>query len=65
MRSTQMSLEQEQQMQAEQTQIRRRFEQIKHQIPVLGVLENMSGFIYPKCGERTDIFKSRGGEKMD
>jgi len=33
-------------------------------LPVLGVLENMSGFVCPKCGERTDIFKSGGGEKM-
>ena len=33
-------------------------------LPVLGVLENMSGFVCPRCGERTDIFKSGGGEKM-
>ncbi len=33
-------------------------------LPVIGVLENMSGFICPKCGHRTDIFKSGGGEKM-
>jgi len=33
-------------------------------LPVLGVLENMSGFVCPKCGERTDIFKSGGGELM-
>ena len=33
-------------------------------LPVLGVLENMSGFVCPKCGERTDIFKSGGGETM-
>ncbi|MBN2271291.1 MAG: Mrp/NBP35 family ATP-binding protein [Sedimentisphaerales bacterium] len=33
-------------------------------LPVLGVLENMSGFVCPKCGQRTDIFKSGGGEKM-
>ncbi|MBN2138729.1 MAG: Mrp/NBP35 family ATP-binding protein [Sedimentisphaerales bacterium] len=33
-------------------------------LPVLGVLENMSGFVCPKCGERTDIFKSGGGEEM-
>ncbi len=31
-------------------------------IPVIGIIENMSGFICPKCGERTDIFKSGGGE---
>ena len=33
-------------------------------LPVIGVLENMSGFVCPKCGERTDIFKSGGGEHM-
>jgi ATP-binding protein involved in chromosome partitioning len=33
-------------------------------LPVLGVLENMSGFICPRCGERTDIFKAGGGENM-
>jgi len=33
-------------------------------LPVLGVLENMSGFVCPKCGEKIDIFKSGGGQKM-
>ena len=33
-------------------------------LPILGVLENMSGFACPKCGERIDIFKSGGGEQM-
>ena len=33
-------------------------------LPVLGIVENMSGFVCPKCGERTDIFKSGGGEQM-
>jgi len=32
--------------------------------PVLGVIENMSGFVCPKCGERVDIFGSGGGEEM-
>ena len=36
----------------------------KLDIPVLGVVENMSGFVCPKCGEITHIFKSGGGEKM-
>ncbi|MFA6870370.1 MAG: Mrp/NBP35 family ATP-binding protein, partial [Methanomethylophilus sp.] len=31
-------------------------------IPVIGLIENMSGFVCPKCGEVTDIFKSGGGE---
>lgn len=30
----------------------------------LGVIENMSGFVCPHCGERTDIFSSGGGERM-
>jgi len=33
-------------------------------LPVLGVIENMSGFVCPNCGERTDIFKTGGGEEM-
>jgi ATP-binding protein involved in chromosome partitioning len=31
---------------------------------VLGVVENMSGFICPHCGEKTEIFQSGGGQKM-
>jgi Mrp family chromosome partitioning ATPase len=33
-------------------------------VPVLGVIENMSGFVCPKCGQVTDIFKSGGGRTM-
>jgi Mrp family chromosome partitioning ATPase len=33
-------------------------------LPVLGVIENMSGFVCPKCGELTQIFKAGGGERM-
>ncbi len=33
-------------------------------VPVLGVIENMSGFVCPHCGESTDIFASGGGEAM-
>jgi ATP-binding protein involved in chromosome partitioning len=29
---------------------------------VIGVVENMSGFICPDCGSRHDIFGSGGGE---
>jgi ATP-binding protein involved in chromosome partitioning len=36
----------------------------KLNLPVLGVVENMSGFVCPKCGEVTDIFKTGGGERM-
>ncbi len=31
---------------------------------VLGVIENMSGFVCPECGTRSEIFKSGGGESM-
>mgnify|MGYP001453244323 CR=1 FL=1 len=33
-------------------------------IPVLGVVENMSGFICPHCQEVIDVFKRGGGEAM-
>ncbi|KPK41779.1 MAG: hypothetical protein AMJ65_08770 [Phycisphaerae bacterium SG8_4] len=33
-------------------------------IPVLGVVENMSGFLCPNCGQQTEIFTSGGGEDM-
>ncbi len=36
----------------------------KLELPVLGVVENMSGFVCPHCGEVSDIFKSGGGEQM-
>ena len=31
---------------------------------ILGIVENMSGFSCPHCGEQIDIFKTHGGEKM-
>jgi predicted Fe-Mo cluster-binding NifX family protein/predicted RNA-binding Zn-ribbon protein involved in translation (DUF1610 family) len=34
------------------------------QVPVLGVVENMSGFACPQCGEVTPIFRSGGGRRM-
>jgi len=33
-------------------------------LPVLGVVENMSGFACPRCGEVTDLFGTGGGERM-
>ena len=32
-------------------------------VPILGILENMSGLTCPKCGVNIDLFKSGGGEK--
>jgi ATP-binding protein involved in chromosome partitioning len=31
-------------------------------VPVIGIIENMSGFICPHCGEPTPLFKVGGGE---
>jgi ATP-binding protein involved in chromosome partitioning len=33
-------------------------------LPVLGVVENMSGYVCPRCGERAEIFASGGGERL-
>jgi ATP-binding protein involved in chromosome partitioning len=33
-------------------------------MPIIGVVENMSGYVCPSCGERIDIFQSGGGKKM-
>jgi len=33
-------------------------------VPVLGVVENMSGFVCPKCGELTQILPEGGGKKI-
>jgi Mrp family chromosome partitioning ATPase len=32
-------------------------------IPVIGIIENMSGFVCPHCGKDTPIFKKGGGER--
>jgi ATP-binding protein involved in chromosome partitioning len=32
--------------------------------PILGVVENMSYFVCPDCGERDDLFGTGGGAKM-
>ncbi len=34
----------------------------KVNVPVVGIIENMSGFACPHCGEVTDIFKKGGGQ---
>lgn len=36
----------------------------KLNMPVIGVIENMSGFICPKCGAEINIFKVGGGQKI-
>jgi len=38
------------------------FQQLR--VPVLGVIENMSGFACPHCGEVTDIFSRGGGREL-
>ena len=39
----------------------RMFEQV--QVPILGIVENMSGFICSHCGETTEIFRHGGGRR--
>jgi len=36
----------------------------KLNLPVLGIIENMSGFICPHCGKETAIFSKGGGKRM-
>jgi ATP-binding protein involved in chromosome partitioning len=33
-------------------------------VKVLGVVENMSGYVCPHCGTHTDLFLSGGGERL-
>jgi len=33
-------------------------------LPVLGLIENMSGYVCPCCGEITNVFSTGGGEDM-
>jgi ATP-binding protein involved in chromosome partitioning len=35
----------------------------KVNVPVIGIIENMSTFVCPHCGETTDIFKKDGGSR--
>jgi ATP-binding protein involved in chromosome partitioning len=35
----------------------------KLNVPILGMVENMSYFVCPHCGERSDIFSTGGGRK--
>jgi ATP-binding protein involved in chromosome partitioning len=35
----------------------------KVNVPVVGIVENMSGFVCPHCGHRTDVFKEGGGRR--
>ena len=33
-------------------------------LPVIGLIENMSGFVCPCCGEISNVFSTGGGEEM-
>ncbi len=33
-------------------------------VPVIGIIENMSGFVCPECGAEIKIFKAGGGKKI-
>ncbi|MBW1699804.1 MAG: Mrp/NBP35 family ATP-binding protein [Deltaproteobacteria bacterium] len=36
----------------------------KLSLPVVGIVENMSGLVCPKCGEKIDLFKLDGGKSL-
>ena len=36
----------------------------KVNMEILGIIENMSGFVCPHCGKEIDLFKKRGGEEV-
>ena len=40
----------------------RMFERVE--VPVIGLIENMSGFTCPHCGENTAVFGAGGGRKL-
>jgi len=33
-------------------------------LPIMGVVENMAGFVCPGCGRKTDIFRAGGGARL-
>jgi len=33
-------------------------------VPIIGIIENMSGFVCPDCGAKVDIFRAGGGKKI-
>jgi ATP-binding protein involved in chromosome partitioning len=33
-------------------------------IPVIGIIENMSGFVCPDCGAKIDVFRAGGGKRI-
>ncbi len=35
----------------------------KVEVPILGIIENMSAFFCPHCGEKTEIFRAGGGRR--
>jgi ATP-binding protein involved in chromosome partitioning len=37
---------------------------LKINMPIIGIVENMSSFICPHCGTKTEIFQTGGGKKM-
>ena len=38
------------------------FRQVK--VPILGIVENMSGYVCPHCGKEVDVFSRGGGEEL-
>ena len=36
----------------------------KAKVPIIGIIENMSGFVCPDCGKKANIFQTGGGENL-
>jgi ATP-binding protein involved in chromosome partitioning len=36
----------------------------KMNVPIIGIIENMSGMVCPHCGEEIDVFSIGGGERV-
>jgi len=37
---------------------------LKAKVPIIGIVENMSGYVCPDCGRRVNIFQTGGGERL-
>jgi len=33
-------------------------------VPIIGIIENLSGYVCPDCGKKVDIFRSGGGKRI-
>ncbi|MBN1526410.1 MAG: P-loop NTPase [Candidatus Omnitrophica bacterium] len=45
------------------TRLKEHIARIKYEIPVIGIIENMGGFLCPHCKKEIDLFGMGGGGK--